>query len=305
MESEEPDKQAKEVKAVRALLTSAENFFVGTSASLLASSIQMPVLTWKFCTQRGIPMPDTFAGLYRGIGIRLSAVIPLNVTTMIANGLLERIFGASDAKPLSRLQKLICAFLAGCISSPIQSVMDSTIIHQQKLNLGMYATWKVLLRKFGIHALLNGTLATAAREAVGAVGFLMLTPLFADLAKSKLQMNDSSFFGKILMAFVGSFPAAFTSSFITMPVDAAKTICVVDMEKANVRSTWHAIAKIVKESGVTALYKGFPQRTLVLVITMFVIPSVREIAISYKTKKLYGKEQKTDGEQVENGKVTA
>merc|ERR1712107_459229 len=118
---------------------------------------------------------------------------------------------------------------------------DTTIIHQQKLSLGMYQTWKVLFKKYGIHALLNGTLATAAREAIGSVGFLMLTPVFAEVVKSKFQLSDATFFGKIFMAFLGSFPAAFTSSFITMPMDAAKTICVVDMAQENVKSTWHAI----------------------------------------------------------------
>jgi len=238
--------------------------------------------------------------MYRGLGVRLSAVIPTNVATMIANGLLAKAFGASDAKPLTRIQTLICAFVAGSISSPIQSLMDNTIIHQQRLVLGMADTWKVLLKEYGIHAALNGSLATAFREAFGSVGFLMLTPLYGEIVRKRLKFSDgftASFIGKILMAFMGSFPAAFTSSFITMPVDAAKTICVADMEKAKVKSTWDGIAKIAKESGISSLYKGFPQRTLVLVITMFVLPTVRELAISYKTQKLYGKKE-TDQQKV-------
>lgn len=273
--------------APRALLSPTENFVVGTSGSLLASTIQMPVLTWKFCTQQGIPLPDTIGGMYRGLGVRLSSVIPTNVATLVANGLLEKLFGASDEKPLTRLQRLICSFLAGVISSPIQSFMDNTILHQQRLQLGMFGTWQVLLKKYGFHAVRNGMLATALREAVGAVGFLLLTPLFSDLVKSKVRFGDA-FLDKILMAFMGSFPAAFISSFITMPMDAAKTLCVIDMEKAKVKSTWHGIAMIARESGVKRLYRGFPQRTLVLVITMFVLPAVREIATAYKTRKLYG-----------------
>jgi len=231
-------------------------------------------------------MPDTIVGLYRGFDVRLSAVIPLNVTTMIANSTLEKLFGATDTKPLTRTQKIACAFLAGCISSPIQSLMDTSIVHQQRLGLGMFATWQVLFQEFGLHAFLHGTAATAAREAIGAVGFLILTPLFAELIVKRLNLGDGTFFLKILGAFVGSFPAGFTSSFITMPIDASKTISVADIAQVNVRSAWHAIYNIVNEKGVVALYKGFPQRTLVLVITMFILPVFRELAISYKAKKL-------------------
>lgn len=272
---------------VRALLTKGENFVVGAFGSLIASMIQMPILTWKFCTQRGVALPETWVGMYRGIGMRLSAVIPLNVTTMIANGVLENLFGATDTKPLTRKQKLMCAFLAGCISSPIQSIMDTTIVHQQRLGLGFVDTWGTLLNEFGIHALLHGTLATAARESIGSIGFLLLTPIFAEIVSATCDFGPG-FWSKVALAFIGSFPAAFISSFITMPIDAAKTISMVDMGQVNVTSTWHATANIVNDNGVLALYKGFPQRTLVLVITMFILPVCRELAISYKTKMLYG-----------------
>jgi len=274
-------------QVVRALLTKGENLVVGTFGSLIASTLQMPLLTWKYCSQRGVPLPEAWGGMYQGLRPRLVAVIPLNVTTIVANGILEKLLGATDSKPLTRMQKLLCAFLAGCISSPIQSLMDTSIVHQQRLNLGLTDTWQTIFNEYGMHALTHGMIPTAARESIGAIGFLLLTPIFAELIAKRLNIGSSSFFSKIATSFLGSFPAAFVSSFITMPLDAAKTKSVVDIGLVAYKSTWHAIADTYQKHGLRALFAGFPQRTLVLVITMFILPLVRELAISYKTQSQY------------------
>lgn len=277
---------------VRALLSKFENLVVGVIGSLIASTLQMPILTWKYCTQRGVPLPATWAGMYQGLAPRLTAVVPLNVTTIVVNGILETLFGASDSKPLTRKQKLVCAFCAGCISSPIQSLMDTSIVHQQRLNLGFVECWQTLFQEHGMHAMTHGMLPTAARESIGAIGFLLLTPIFAELIGGKLKLGTASFFAKIGTSFLASFPAAFLASFVTMPLDAAKTKSVVDIALVRYASTWHAVAETFQKDGLGALYAGFPQRTLVLVITMFILPVVRELATSYKTERAYGAKSK-------------
>merc|ERR1711918_156050 len=72
------------------------------------------------------------------------------------------------------------------------------------------------------------------------------------------------------------------------PLDTGKT-CFQgeDVSRRKFSSPWHAIASLYRSDGIAGLYRGAPQRALVIVIIYFVLPFTREAAVQYKTLRLY------------------
>ncbi len=60
----------------RVPLNPIENLVVGCVGGVMETTILMPVLTWKFCSQEGRPYPK-FPGMYRGVAVQAGSVAPI------------------------------------------------------------------------------------------------------------------------------------------------------------------------------------------------------------------------------------
>jgi len=58
--------------SAKATLSPSENITVGAIGGAVETALQMPNITYKFCSQEGRPFQRTFYGWYRGVLIQAS-----------------------------------------------------------------------------------------------------------------------------------------------------------------------------------------------------------------------------------------
>jgi hypothetical protein len=245
----------------------------------------MPVLTWKFCSQEGRPLPSTLGGYYRGVAVQAGNVAPITAVQMFLNGLFEKkVFGATDTKPLNDLEKMGAACLAGACSSVIYSPVDLTMIHQQKRSLGPVQTLQWIYQTHGVASIWRGVSAMALREGIYTAGYLGLAPVLTKRI-SEMPGREESHLGNTL---IGSCVAGTVSALLTHPTDTAKTVYQADIEGVQYKSASNAAPQLYKEAGIRAFYRGGLARTIRLCGAFFIVSSMREGLTQYKTSQLYG-----------------
>eukprot|EP00931_Biecheleriopsis_adriatica_P033896 TRINITY_DN19649_c0_g1_i1.p1 TRINITY_DN19649_c0_g1~~TRINITY_DN19649_c0_g1_i1.p1 ORF type:complete len:300 (+),score=51.90 TRINITY_DN19649_c0_g1_i1:86-985(+) len=268
----------------RALLSESENFLVGIAGGTTETCVLMPVLTWKFCAQEGRPLPRSMSGFYRGVAVQAGNVAPITAVQMFLNGLFEkRIFGATDTDPLSDAGKIGAACLAGGCSSVVYSPVDLTMIHQQKRSMGPFQTLQWVHHAHGMAAIWRGMSATALREGIYTAGYLGLAPVLT----CRLQEMPGWEEAHLTNALCGSCVAGTLSALLTHPTDTAKTVYQADIKGVKYTSAITSARNLYAEGGVRAFYRGGLARTIRLCGAFFIVSSMREGLIQYKTHKLY------------------
>lgn len=257
---------------------------VGIVGGTTETCVLMPVLTWKFCSQEGRPLPKNIGGFYRGVVVQAGNVAPITAVQMFLNGLFEKqVFGATDTKPLTDIEKMGAACLAGACSSVIYSPVDLTMIHQQKRSLGPLQTLQWIYGTHGVGAIWRGLGAMSLREGIYTAGYLGLAPVLT----KKLQQMPGREDAHLANALVGSCIAGTVSALLTHPTDTAKTVYQADIEGVKYTSASAAAPKLYAEGGIRAFYRGGLARTIRLCGAFFIVSSMREGLIQYKTNKLY------------------
>ena len=74
----------------KSILSPFESLLVGIIGGTCETTLQMPLLTWKFCNQNGTKLPNTFRGWYRGVLIQSYNVAPITAFQMMTNNLLTK-----------------------------------------------------------------------------------------------------------------------------------------------------------------------------------------------------------------------
>lgn len=268
----------------RALLSEPENLSVGIVGGMTETFVLMPVLTWKFCSQEGRPLPKNIGGFYRGVVVQAGNVAPITAVQMFLNGLFEKYaFGATDTKPLSDVQKMGAACMAGACSSVVYSPVDLTMIHQQKRNLGPLQTLQWIYGTHGVGTVWRGMSAMALREGIYTAGYLGLAPVLTN----KLQKMPGREESHLSNTLIGACIAGTVSALLTHPCDTAKTVYQADIEGVKYTSAIASAPKLFEEGGIRAFYRGGLARTIRLCGAFFIVSSMREGLIQYKTNKLY------------------
>lgn len=267
----------------RALLSEAENFAVGIVGGTTETCVLMPVLTCKFCWQEGRPLPKSLGGFYRGLAVQAGNVAPITALQMFLNGVFEKkVFGATETNHLNDFQKMGAACMAGAGSSILYTPVDLTMIQQQKLSLGPLPTLKWVIANHGVTAIWRGVSAMALREAIYTGGYLGLAPVLCDRLK-QMPGRENSHLGNAL---IGSCIAGTISALLTHPADTAKTVYQADIAGKTYTSAMAAAPKLYAEGGIAAFYRGGAARTVRLCGAFFIVSSMREGMIQYKTNNL-------------------
>ena len=116
---------------VRAQLSPVENVAVGAFGGALETCLQMPVLTFKFCTQEGRALPTSVAGWYRGVGVQAGTVAPITAIQMMVNGLFQGLALRGEKRALTDWEQIYTAAGAGATSALVYSPVDLTTISEE------------------------------------------------------------------------------------------------------------------------------------------------------------------------------
>mmetsp|Transcript_8760 Transcript_8760/g.16127 ORF Transcript_8760/g.16127 Transcript_8760/m.16127 type:complete len:275 (+) Transcript_8760:81-905(+) len=266
---------------VRAQLSPVENLLVGAAGGMLETGLQMPLLTAKFCAQEGRAFPSKFPEWYRGVGIQAGTVAPITAFQVMVNGLLGKSV-TGGKRNLSDVETIGCAMIAGGTSATLYGPVDLIMIQQQKHQLGVLDTVKFITKNYGIpNGIFRGFLSTVVRESIYTGGYLGIAPV---LTKSLVNSDVGMFKGNnYASGLAGSIAAGVFAALLTHPTDTAKTCMQADLEQKVYPSARAAFFDHINNKGVASLYKGGFFRTARLCGAFFIVSTLREQIITYKT----------------------
>ncbi|EEH54476.1 mitochondrial carrier family [Micromonas pusilla CCMP1545] len=271
-----------EGKRRRATLSDAENLAVGAFGGIVETCVQMPLITFKICVQSGKPLPSNVAGWYRGVVAAAAPIAPITAIQVAVNGAIERSVtgGVRDA---SSVERIGVAMAAGATSSILYSPVDLIVIQQQKRGLdSAAATIKAIASEHGALALCRGLSACVVREAIYTAGYLGLAPIATEsLVKSVDYFKENELTASIVGSCVGGTVAAV----LTHPVDTAKTCVQSDMAGGTYPNARSALMSVYNAKGIKALYGGGLARTARLCGAFFIINTIRDRVVTWKTDR--------------------
>ena len=267
---------------VRAQLSPAENLAVGAVGGTLETALQMPLITLKFATQEGRPLPARIPEWYRGVGIQAGTLAPITAFQVMVNGMLENII-TGGKRNLTDLESVGCAMTAGGCSATLYGPVDLIMIQQQRRQLGIGDTVRAITSGFGVrNGIFRGFYSTVVRESIYTGGYLGLAPVFAKAIKANVDALKDNEFGAAL---AGSVVAGVISALLTHPADTAKTCMQADLECKTYPTARAAFMEHFQNRGITSLYKGGMWRTMRLCGAFFIVSTLREKFIQYKTAR--------------------
>jgi solute carrier family 25 (mitochondrial 2-oxodicarboxylate transporter), member 21 len=269
---------------------------VGAIGGSLETSLQMPILTYKFCLQEGRVMPKSIPGWYRGVGVQAGTVAPITAIQFCVNGMLQevmRMIRPSDddetnnslQRPLTDGEMMVTAAGAGALSALVYSPVDLLTIQQQKLDKNVLDTGRFIYQQYGgWNGLYRGLSACVIGEAVYTAGYLGLAPILSARILQDPRFAEQPFFGSVL----GACFAGTTAAVLTHPVDTAKTCLQSDMSGSIWPTARAAVFKLVAQGGIPSLFKGLVPRTFRLCGAFFVCMSLQNLASAYKSEQAAG-----------------
>eukprot|EP01082_Thalassiosira_pseudonana_P009294 g8213.t1 g8213 contig29:16378-17262(+) len=288
---------------VTTTLSPTENLAIGCLGGAVESTLQMPIVTYKFCSQEGRAFPKTVGGWYRGVFLQASTVAPITAVQFLLNGIFQQFIVSSfrssnnRERTLSDLETLSAAFAAGALSGVCYGPVDLVTIQQQKLRASPLATVQMLVKDYGARSLFRGLSPTIVRESLYTAGYLGLSPVIAHKlmqksTSSKIDRDEYQFplFGNnpFLARIVGACIAGTFAAIATNPADCCKTLVQSDMTGEtfpNARVAFLNMWRGQVAGGIRRVWRGLGPRTVRLSGAFFVCISFQEIAIDWKTKR--------------------
>jgi len=269
---------------MRAQLTPMENLLVGAVGGTLETTLQMPLLTLKFATQEGRPLPTRLPEWYRGLGIQAGTLAPITAFQVMVNGFMEKAV-TGGKRNLSDFETIGCAMMAGGTSATLYGPVDLIMIQQQKMKLGVFDTVKYIANEFGFtNGIFRGFCSTVVREAIYTGGYLGMAPV---LTKTLITSDMEMFKGKeYVSGLAGSTTAGVIAAVLTHPADTAKTCMQADLECKTYPTARAAFFDHLRNNGIASLYKGGLARTTRLCGAFFIVSTLREKVIQYKSSNL-------------------
>jgi solute carrier family 25 2-oxodicarboxylate transporter 21 len=280
-------------------------FLVGAIGGTVEISLQMPLLTYKFCVQEGRALPTNWKGWYRGLGTQITAVAPLTAIQFWANGLLQRMVlhqkqqqqhnngsrTAVETVELTKSEIIGCAAGAGIVSASISSPNDMLTIQQQRLKLqSPVETARYIINRYGItRGWFRGYGASAIRGSVYTAGYLGVGPLLSTYYHNSQTAyyggtGDSSGSGapSLFAKILGACTAGSISAFLTHPLDTAKTRVQADMSRQKYPTALRALLTVYRANGLHSLYRGLAPRMVRNCGAYLICMTIRDLAEQHR-----------------------
>jgi len=265
----------------RSQLTPFENAMVGVVGGITETTLQMPLLTWKYCIQEGRAYPKTPRGWMRGVSVQAGSLAPITAFQVLMNGVFERLV-TRGVRDLKQIESIGTACAAGACSALIYGPADLMVIQQQKLELNSaFATFKSIRARYGSLSLFRGISSTCVRESIYTGCVLGLAPIVFNMFKDQ---GYSEVLCTVGAGIISGSIAALTSH----PVDTGKTVMQADIGKVKYKTATQVISEFYKTKGIRSLYFGGLPRTLRITGACIIVASIRESAIRYRTLQEFG-----------------
>jgi solute carrier family 25 (mitochondrial carnitine/acylcarnitine transporter), member 20/29 len=268
------------------VLSPAESAALGTCAGAATKIVNYPILAWKNASQQGLPLPRDPRVVYRGTA---TAVVNLSSTTAIQfwlTGTLQRQLSAmvkANGKQRNRgdlgrssgssdtAVKLSGAFLGGLLSGIPCSLLELTMIQQQRFGGTVASTPLRIVRERGSSVLLRGMATTMARESLFTLAMLGTTPFIQQSLREQYGMGSDQ------ALVIGSLASSFVAATSTHPLDTIKTCMQGDVQREKYRGFTATGRALVQEYGATqGLFKAYTWRMGLIACSFFLVNRFKE-----------------------------
>ena len=225
-------------------------------------------------------------GLYRGVGVNLLLINPEKAIKLVVNDELRRHFAVKSGKSkISVKHEVLAGAGAGSCQIVITTPMELLKIQMQlasqipgnKMTAGSLA--KKLYQEKGIRGLYKGTLVTALRDVTFSCVYFPCVGIGTQLFHSETDSKFTSFLKTLGVACVGG---AAASGMVT-PFDVVKTriqTVTPGVQSVTYNGVPDTFAKVIKNEGFGALFKGCVPRMSVIAPLMAIAQSVYFIGVA-------------------------
>lgn len=215
-----------------------------------------PCFTLKTFSMVGKGIPPIYR-LWAGFGPNAASGAPAEGIGFLSVDLCTKYFTKGQNNPkLTDMQNLIASLMSGCLGAPINASLERGMILQQLRGGGFFAHMRSIFNASGAKGLFKGTFATAGRDALFTSGVFA----FNDKAKEYVSPHISD---PLIRDIVAGIIAGVPAGFLSTPFDLGKTLMQEDTTEKypHFRAT---ICSLVKEEGVTAIFKGAVPRSFTI-----------------------------------------
>jgi solute carrier family 25 carnitine/acylcarnitine transporter 20/29 len=253
-------------------LSPGENLALGMMSGVCCKMTNYPLLVWKNQSQQGLALTTNPKLLYRGLPM---ACLNLGGTTAVQfwfTGFFQKLLTEGGKKPLTSQNEMLAAFLAGACAGVPCSLLELTMIQQQRFGGSMFSVPQRLVADQGARSLTRGMLPCTGRESLFTMAMLGLCPVIQRELKDTYGLSNDTALA------AGALSASLFSATLSHPMDTIKTCLQGDVEQVkytNVRSTAQSL---VEEYGVAkGLFKGLTWRVGLITTTFFLINRFKEV----------------------------
>ena len=165
-----------------------------------------------------------------------------------------------NPRDLTFAEEVGSAYLAGFASGVPCTVLELTMIQQQRFGGTLPGTLRRLYERNGLSGLFRGFVPASQREAFFAVGYLGLSPRVERVCDS-LEMSPTAGVA------AGSIASGVLCAALTHPFDTCKSIIQGDLECGGLSATARSL---YTENGIQGFFRGYPARAAMICCCFFI-----------------------------------
>ena len=247
--------------AVLQKLSDPQNCLLGVAAGAIEAASTQPLTYVKNSLQQKLAVSLDPRVVYRGTPASCAADGTLIGVQFLACGFLQKRVTGGDVRDLTLSEEVGCAYAAGFLSGVPCSVLELTMIQQQRRGGSAAAAIAgVWARAGGPGGLFRGFVPASQREAFFAVGYLGISPRVQ-------RACDGAGLSPTAGAAVGSVLGGVLCAALTHPFDTCKSVMQGDVGGPGFRATARAIHA---DGGLAAFFRGYTARAAVVCCCFFI-----------------------------------
>ena len=246
--------------AVLQRLTDAQNALLGVAAGAIEAASTQPLTYTKNCIQQKVKVSFDPRIMYRGTPASMLADGTLIGAQFWVCGFLQKLIVKGNPRDLTFAEEVGSAYLAGFASGVPCTILELTMIQQQRFGGTLPGTLRRLYERNGLSGLFRGFIPASQREAFFAVGYLGLSPRVERVCDS-LDMSPTAGVA------AGSIASGVLCAALTHPFDTCKSIIQGDLECGGLSATARSL---YAENGLQGFFRGYPARAAMICCCFFI-----------------------------------
>ena len=240
--------------AVLQRLTDAQNALLGVAAGAIEAASTQPLTYTKNCIQQKVRVSLDPRIMYRGTPASMLADGTLIGAQFWVCGFLQKLIVKGNPRDLTFAEEVGSAYLAGFASGVPCTILELTMIQQQRFGGSIVGTPARLISTFGLGGMSRGLLMSCGREGIYTAGVLGTCPVFIDKFKARGFSTNQAKMG-------GAICAGVMSASLSHPMDTVKSCLQGDIEQKTYTSNAGTFRTLWAEGGASRFFSGYLFRT--------------------------------------------